>query len=142
MIKCPQPYDEYFYDEEFSFKDFTNRSVAIGNDLVIYSSCFLNETPDAEIFPSDMTGVTFIKCNLDNILIPEGNFVIDCSQKRFEIQNDLNDWIIDENNEPTLPIDHEIFVKFDLPIPSPEDIPDEPVDKPIDLIALAKEEVE
>lgn len=91
------------YNDEFSHKDFTGWSWQdrhLPNDIVIYNSCFSNETPDAEVFKSDMTGVTFICCNLDNCLIPQGNIVIDGSRRRFKVQNDLRDWEIDSQNKP------------------------------------------
>ena len=69
-------------------------------DIEIRGSCFSQEKPDTRIFPSDMVGVTFINCNLDNCIIPEGNFIIDCSQKKFKVQSDGKDWILDENYKP------------------------------------------
>lgn len=128
---------EYDYNEVFSFKDFTNRT-NIELSGVVYASCFSQETPDNQIFVAGMTGVTFIKCNLDNVSIPDGNTVIDCSQKRFKVQNDLNDWIIDTANNPVEPVNAKIFVKLGLPIPKPEDIPVIKVDKVIDLLEKAK----
>jgi hypothetical protein len=94
----------YTYDDEFSFKDFTNKSLKdIGDSLnnkTIYRTCFSQETPDSVIFPADMIGVTFVYCNLDNVYIPPGNTVIESSQVRFKVQEDGKDWIVDENNNP------------------------------------------
>ncbi len=88
---------------QFSQKDFTgwdwNDRERLDGET-IEGSCFSQETPDSHIFPEDMTGVTFIHCNLDNVFIPDGNTVKDCSQKRFLVQNDLRDWYIDADDKP------------------------------------------
>lgn len=63
---------------------------------VVYNSCLSNETPDAEVFPDGVTGMTFIVCNCDNILLPVDTVVIDCTTRRFQVQNDGEDWIIEE----------------------------------------------
>ncbi len=128
---------KYNCSDEFSFKDFTGRSnlEVLG---IIYGSCFSQEIPDSRIFPDTMTGVTFIKCNLDNVFIPNGNTVIDCSQRRFKVQNDLNDWITDDKGVPTEPINAKVFIKLELPMPETVDIPTYQVDTRIDLIKVAE----
>lgn len=130
---------EYDIDDELSFKDFTGWTSFEQdfNNKVIYGSCFSSEVPDADIFGS-IKGATFIVCNLDNVLIPPGNTVLGGSQIRFKAQNDLNDWIVDATDTPVKPIDYIQFEKAGLPMPLPEDIPSEKVDKPIDLVEEAK----
>jgi hypothetical protein len=138
MAKVPYPGLEHLdCDKELSFRDFTNREFYSRpeydfNNKVIYATCFSNEEPDADIF-GNIKGATFIKCNLSNVLIPDGNTVIDCNITRFKVQNDLNDWIIDETNTPIKPIDFKIFEKLELPLPKPEDIPETKVEEVIDL---------
>lgn len=144
--RCPEPYQDNEYDEDLSFKDFTglefhSRPEYDFSNKVIYQSCFSQETPDSDIF-KDVRRAIFIKCNLDNVLIPAGNTVIDCWQRRFKVQNDLNDWLIDVDNKPTMPIDHKIFTKFGLPIPDPKDIPSEKVREVIDLRKVAEAKAE
>jgi hypothetical protein len=47
------------------------------------------------------------------ILILEGNKTFGCSQRKIKVQNDLNDWEINENHEPVKPVGAEIrFEKF------------------------------
>ena len=137
-----QTYNQIEYDinPEYSFKDFTNRSHQHLENIsgVVYRSCFSNDNPDAHIFPDTMTGVTFIYCNLDNVFIPAGNTVIDCSQKKFKAQNDLNDWLIDDKGKPTMPINHKAFTKQGLPVPKPADIPLVKGEKVVDLLEVAK----
>ena len=85
-----------------SFTDYTGRNLsdcAIEGDI-IESSCFSQEMPDSHIFPEKMKGVTFRRCNLDNVYIPPGNTVENCSQRRFKAQDDGEDWLVDENNKP------------------------------------------
>lgn len=128
---------EYTCSDIYSFKDFTGQ----GNlevSGIIYASCFSQEDLDRHIFPNNMKGVTFIKCNLMNVFIPSGNIIIDCNTNRFQVQNDLNDWIIDLDNKPIEPIDAKIFIKLGLPIPNPKDIPTTKVDVVIDLKEVAK----
>lgn len=128
---------EYDIDDELSFKNFTgfefySRPEYDFSNKIVYQTCFSQETPDSDIF-KDVRGATFIKCNMDNVLIPDGNTVIDCWQRRYKVQNDLNDWLVDTTDKPTMPIDHKIFTKFGLPIPDPKDIPADKVEKVIDL---------
>ena len=118
---------EYDCSDEFSFKDFTGRSdvhfEGMKGGIVVYGSCFSQEIPDRHIFPDTMSGVIFIKCNLDNVFIPVGNAIIDCSQKKFKKQNDKNDWLVDINNAPIKPFTFKLFEKLKLPMPDPKDIP-------------------
>lgn len=117
------------YDMKYSFKDFTNRSLRDAKDLngkTIYASVFLQEIPDSRIFPENMKGVTFVNCNLDNVYIPPGNTVIGGSQRRFRVQNDLRDWLIDENNKPIEPLDKEYWESEGYSV-DPKDIPDKPL---------------
>lgn len=138
---------QYDFDDELSLKSFSNQNFSEAEDIFsgknIYGSVFYNEVPDSKIFPKGMKGVTFVNCNMDNLIIPEGNEVIytnGLSQKRFENQNDGNDWLIDENNEPVKPVNHKIFTKLGLPMPDPIDIPEERVSgRAVDLIKVAEE---
>lgn len=105
-----QVYNDVTYNcnETLSFKDFTNTSLEdfiIPPGTVIYGSCLSQETPDSHIFPEGMNGVTIVRCNLDNVFIPPGNTVIHpISQRRYQVQEDGTDWIIDENNNPIEPL--------------------------------------
>lgn len=91
--------------------------------LVITGSCFSQERPDSVIFPDNLTGTSFIGCNLDNVFIPPGNIVEGSTQKRFEVQNDLNDWEVDGNNKPVRILHHRLLTKQGIELPDPKDIP-------------------
>lgn len=132
-------------DHEFSCKDFTNtdREINIPDGAYVYGSCFSQETPRSRIFRENMRNVTFRNCNLVNVHIPQpnNNTVIDCQTDSFQVQNDLNDWILDSFGNPVKPIDHIAFTKRGLPMPLPSDIPAERASSRIDLIEVAKAKV-
>lgn len=104
---------------KFSFKDFTGHDLTLAdlNGEVIEGSCFSQETPDAEIFAKDLKA-TFIDCNLDNVKIPDNCTVKNCSQKKFKVQDDGQDWLVDDSMTPTKPIDHLTYEKKGLPVPT------------------------
>ena len=144
-------YETMDYDEKWSFRNFTNLNCPdLPDDIVVYASSFYWEQPDYETFRKDLKGVTFIKCNLDNLHIPLGNTVIDCHCRRFCCQNDGHDWCIDDKDKPVkLLCGDKQFLKRGLPCPTPADIPLERVEKAVDYrvlmaakkIALAELEV-
>lgn len=89
----------YEINDALSHKDMTGWDLSALQDMdsqVIYNTCLSNETPDAAVLPATLTGATFIACNLDNVLIPAGNTVIDCLTRRFQVQNDGEDWFLEE----------------------------------------------
>ena len=136
-------------NEKYSFGDFTgqsfrNRPVEEFNDTEIVGSCFYQEDkPDSQVFPPPMTGVTFRRCNLDNVFIPPGNTVVSegweaCCQKRIMVfpptprakpnQDDppdaCMDWIVDKGNKPVEPMDRRRFEEEGRSL-LPKDIPDD-----------------
>lgn len=85
--------------DTLSNKDMTGWDLSLRNDLngkIIYNSCLSNETPDAVVLPANLSGAKFVACNLDNVLIPPGNEVVDCLTRRFQVQNDGEDWFLEE----------------------------------------------
>lgn len=101
-VQCEGEY--YEVDPDYSFKDFTGWDLSNHKDLngrIIYGSCFSQETPDRMIFPITMMNVTFVKCNLDNCFIPNGNPVLYCSMNRFKAQEDGKDWEVNILGMPT-----------------------------------------
>lgn len=70
------------------------------NGLTIHGMCLSHEKPNSHCLPADLTGVTFIACNLDNVYVPPKN-IIDpsCSVRRFMANPiDGQDWEVDANN--------------------------------------------
>lgn len=62
-----------------------------------------------------------------------------CRQERYEIQNDGNNWHIDEKNMPIKIVGFEIFEKYNLEQPKPSDIPNFETKRAVDWIKVAKE---
>lgn len=120
---------------EISQQNFTGvAAVSIPDGAYVYGSCFSQEQLDSAIFRPGMKGVTFRNCNLANVVVPPGNTLIDCDTTRFQVQNDGNDWIIDNANLPVKPMNYRLFEKRGLPMPSSVDIPAKKVTEPIDLM--------
>lgn len=129
---------EFDYDDTWSFRSLSNRPVPdLPDGITVYRSSFYWEIPDSEPFRKGMRGVTFVHCNLDNVVIPDGNTVIGGSQNSFACQNCGNDWLVDEDGVPTLPVNHKMFTSLELPMPDPSDIPEVPSEKPVNLLAEA-----
>lgn len=121
-------------NEKYSYKNFTNTVMTDAdvnelNNTIIVGSCFYQENlPDRHIFPDNMTGVVFKRCNLDNVYIPSGNFVETegankSTHKKIKVQNDLDDWILDGTLKPKEPMNKEQRLKSGVSI-DPKDIPD------------------
>lgn len=94
---------EYTISEKYSYKTMQGYDLTSATDMdniVIYSSSFYREVPNSVVFPSGLTNTTFIKCNLDNCVIPAGATLIDCSTRKFQAQEDGYDWLLDESNQP------------------------------------------
>ena len=129
------------FSDEFSQKVFTQTFVDIPDNTLIYASSFYQENlPNSHVFREDMKGVKFYNCNLDNCFVPDGNEVVGGTQRKIMVQNDLNDWEVDENLQPIKPVGSEIiFEKFGLSVPKPEDIPSEKVVEAVDLKKVAEE---
>ena len=117
----------------YDYQDFTDRNFL---DLppeefsgkIISGSCFYQQyTPDGkeppfEIFPPTVKDVTFVRCNLDNVKLPEGTKIIECTNKIIKVQNDWDDWICDDNGNPIEPLNKEQRIKARISI-SPDSIP-------------------
>jgi hypothetical protein len=117
-------------NKKYSYKDFTSSVLTDVkpddlNDSIIVGSCFASEgVNNRVIFPKDMKGVIFRRCNLDNIYVDEDKNTIekDCSHEQIMIQNDLEDWKLDKDLKPKEPVDKQSFLDMQLSI-DPKDIP-------------------
>lgn len=59
------------YNDDWSFQIINNVPLTdIPDGITIYASDFSSEFPDFSPFREDMQDVTFIKCNLNNLIIP------------------------------------------------------------------------
>lgn len=110
--------------------DFTNQSLigrptAEFNDSEIFGACF-SQDDYSSVFPPDMTGVIFRRCNLINCYIPAGNIVLpDCNNLRLGRQNDREMWILDGDGNPVEPHSKKAFLRFGLSI-DPASLPVQP----------------
>lgn len=125
-------------DKTYSDKDFTGHNLQDRKNmsgLLIVNSCFSQEIPDTVVFPADMTGTTFEDCNLDNVFIPPGNTVKRGTTKRFKVQNDGEDWLVDSHDKPLEPLSKVIYQRLGLSI-DPVDLPPDKAE--ISLITQTK----
>ncbi len=113
--------------KNFSKVDLTH-DAGLEQGTNIYGSNFYKEAriddvnPVKEIFPIGMRGVTFYNCNLDNVFVPPFNTVIGGSNRKIKVQNDGEDWILDNAFKPVEPMDIERRKEFDVSF-DPKDIP-------------------
>lgn len=134
------------YSTEFSFKIFQGGIIDIPDNSIVYRGNFSREINYGEepvwqeVFRQNMIGVKFVCTRLDNVFVPDGNFIINeingqpCgSHNLIQVQNDLEDWVIDGNGEPIEPINKDAFLEKGISI-DPDDIPNEPLETPITQI--------
>lgn len=118
---------KYFPDQNFLTVDPSEFNNTCIFGLYIYQLAtekgVLPEIIMRDVFPSGMTGVEFVACNLDNVIIPFGNTVHSTSiNRRIQLQNDLEDWILNVLNKPIEPRNKAARLKVGVSI-SPADIP-------------------
>ena len=107
-------------NEQFSFKSFVNQSVRdhysteqLSPGIVIYRSSFYHEVPNSKSFPDDMTGVMFIDCNLDNVVLPPGNYTVNCSQKVFKDIDGIDQFLSPDLKRVLGPV----YINKNIPLP-------------------------
>lgn len=106
-------------NEKYSYKDFTHKSFTETdpkewNDTEVIGSCFYNEKPKSVIFPEGIRGVKFVRCNLDNIVIPKDCTVEGGCNRLIACQKDGEDWLLDEHLNPVEPLNKAAYVKLGL----------------------------
>lgn len=132
---------EIEYNDDYSFCDFSNQDLAHFPDLkdiTIYSSQFYWEKPNSIPFAEYSTGITFVKCNLDNVIVPPRSILISSSNRKFKNQNDGEDWFLDDNGSPMFPINRQLYISLGLSI-NPLDIPARPMGESILMLTMAGE---
>lgn len=102
-------------------KDFTGE---------IIGSSFFQINPFTDVFPPNLTGVIFTRCNLDNCNVPIGCVVVGGTNKHIKIQNDQEYWIVDDQLKPISPRDPDKFDLCNLSKDS-KDIPIVTIEEPI-----------
>lgn len=121
-------------NKQYSYKgfpyhglSFKNHPAAEFNNSSIIGSCFYQQWLDdgatmKDIFPVGMTGVTFSKCNLDNVYVPPGNTIDGGTHNSLRAQNDMEDWLVDAMDKPIGPLHPKRFDDVGLS-KDPKDIP-------------------
>lgn len=90
-------------DNQYTNTDYTglNLSDRIDMDnLVIVGMCLSQPIP-RNILPPNLTNITFVDCNLDNVILPVSATIIGSSNRMFKPQDDGLDWEIDADGNPT-----------------------------------------
>ena len=116
---------------------FTDIEASEFDNTEIVGSCFYQESewdsdslavtpknPNVDVFPANMTGVTFKRCNLDNCKIPTGNALGERNaHQKIRVMNDNEDWVLnDSDNKPLEPLNKKQFIQDGKSI-DPKDIP-------------------
>ena len=123
-------------NKKYSYKDLTGLEFSKvdakefdGTEII--GTCFSQSVPKTKIFPLGMTGVSFVKCNLDNIDVQAGNTQKDCCHRQWKVQNDLEPWIVSGLlDTPVEPLYMELYQELNISI-NPADSPNEKLDEPI-----------
>ena len=99
------------------------------NNTEIYASVFYQEWVEGDtkvmkdIFPAGMTGVVFFNCNLDNVYVDETNNTINGgSHRKIKVQNDWEDWELDNSLKPSEPLNKKERLRAGVSI-DPLDLP-------------------
>lgn len=106
-------------NEKYSYKDFLTQTLTDTDpkewdDTEVVGSCFAKEKPNTKVFPDGIKNVTFKKCNLDNVVVPEGCTIEGGTHKLIEVQNDGEDWILDKDLNPVEPVNKALYTKLGL----------------------------
>lgn len=96
----------------------------------IVGSSFYQTEPYTNVFPDNIKAVRFIRCNMDNCVIPSGATVIGGTNKHFKTMNDQEYWIVDTEMKPIAPRDVDRFIVSKVSV-SPDSIPKSPLAEPI-----------
>lgn len=104
---------EYSY-KDFTAKDLTKTDPKTWNDTEVIGSCFHQHTPKTVVFPTGITGVTFTRCNLDNVVVPKECTINGGCHRWIAVQKDGEDWVLDENLNPVEPLNKALFTKLGL----------------------------
>jgi hypothetical protein len=124
-------------NEKYSHKNFTDQILthtdpSEWDDTDVIGTCFYNQKPLTEVFPSEIKNVKFIGCNLDNIIIPDGCTIEGGCHRLIQVQNDGEDWLIDKDLNPIEPLNKTQFEKLGLSI-DPKDISGTKVNVPLTI---------
>lgn len=85
----------------WSFQDFEDKLLIdvpieeFPSELPIVGSNFSQQIMETSVFPKGVSGLQFINCNLDNVILPEGcKLCADSCNQQHKIGNDGKDYVI------------------------------------------------
>jgi hypothetical protein len=104
---------EYSY-KDFTAKDLTKTDPKTWNDTEVIGTCFSQYVPKTVVFPVGITGVTFTRCNLDNVVVPAGCTINGGCHRWIKMQKDLEDWVLDDSLNPVEPLNKALFTNLGL----------------------------
>lgn len=134
-VVLAQPINEKYSYKAFPYYgvSFKDRPASEFNNTTIRGTMFYQAWREGEevvkdIFPDGMKGVVFERCNLDNVYIPDGNILRDDpphfnTHLKIQMQNDREDWILDDDLKPVKPMDKEQRLKAGIISIDPKNIP-------------------
>lgn len=121
------------HDADWTNRDFRKTDPIEWNGTTVVGACFYQEAPYSatgipdprkDIFPRSMKDVTFRFCNLDNVIVPPGNIVeANCCHRRIRVQNDRDDWALNEDGQPLKPVNKKTRERQGVTI-DPADLPE------------------
>lgn len=96
-----------------TFKDMSPNDFS---NCEIHNSCFyqkakIGDKIPKDIFPDGVENLIFVRCNLDNVLLPKGATMIDSTNKLIQQQIDGLNWIVDKTLKPIELLDKPIPVE-------------------------------
>ena len=115
-------------NEKYSFKKLKNQNFTkldakeFNNSEIVGSNFSQENKPYSSIFPEGMTGVTFERCNMNNVDVPSGNTVSGGCNVHMKVQNDLEEWVVGKDGKPIEPFHKGEFEKYKIST-DPIDIP-------------------
>jgi hypothetical protein len=101
--------NEKYSHKSFKRQDLTKLDASEFNDSEIIHGMFCQEKPWTDVFPPDIKGVVFDRCNLDNCNIPSGATVIGGTNKHWKDMADGEQWQIDKDEKPIAPMNPKAF---------------------------------
>ena len=102
--------------KDYTHQEFTKTDAKDWNDSEVVGTCFHQTVPKTSIFPAGITGVKFVKCNLDNVVIPKDCTVEGGCHRWIAAQKDGSDWLLDDNLLPVEPLNKAEYVKLGLSV--------------------------
>lgn len=130
MMKCEKLSHKDFMNQSFLMDesaDWSNKTI-VGTNL--YQEIIGEFKGRINVLPDGVENLVLERCNLDNVLIPEGVTVIGGSNRVVLVQTDAEDWECDDDGNPIRPVNWKKYEKLGAST-DPADLPDEQMEKSV-----------